>query len=55
MGVDGHIALPIDMPASGLYFGVYEWLLRVMTPQGQRYTQELVQDGSNVLCVCVCG
>ena len=26
-----------DVPASGVYFGVYEYLLRTLTPEGQRY------------------
>jgi len=27
-----------DIPASGIYFGVYEYLLRTLTPEGKRYT-----------------
>jgi len=27
-----------DIPGSGIYFGVYEYLLRTLTPEGKRYT-----------------
>ena len=32
-----------DVPASGLYFGVYEGLLRALTPAGKRFVTFIFQ------------
>ena len=50
-----YVCTPSDVPASGCYFGSYEFMLRTLTPQGRRCVRfRRVSSVLIIVCIYVC-